>query len=237
MPSRTGMCDVRSCFCACSLWQVAQSSISFAFTQLGLLRLRRVHRVARHAGQIAGGVSAAVPHRVLGLVVARHAGLVGLARRHLGELQDVPLGIVVDVRLAGTVARLAALVGGGRARNLRVPVSGAVKIGSVVAGETRVLPDVAPLLRLRRGRGRLPASGHAARVDDDHAERDDRRGQRPRDPVCSVRCVDSHEAPWCADNYTTERLEHEVSAVGEHWSGRRGHPESAARCARAARGL
>src|SRR3954447_2271615 len=32
LPSRTGMCELRSCFCTCGLWHVPHSSIWFAFT-------------------------------------------------------------------------------------------------------------------------------------------------------------------------------------------------------------
>src|SRR5512141_2620846 len=32
LPSRTGMCELRSCFCTCGLWQVPQSSSWFALT-------------------------------------------------------------------------------------------------------------------------------------------------------------------------------------------------------------
>ena len=129
---------------------------------------------------------AALPHRVLGLVVAGQARVADLARGHLAELQDVALRIVVDVRLAGAVARLAALLGCGRARNLGVAVGGAVDGGGLVARQAGVLSDIPAwglcggggrplrgggLPAARRGRP-LPAGRESPRPEHGQAERE-----------------------------------------------------------------
>ena len=85
------------------------------FHQLAFRRLRAVDAVARDAREIAALVPAAFPSRVSAAVVARQARLVHLRGLHLPELQDVPLGVIVHVRLAGAVAALAAVGGRGRA--------------------------------------------------------------------------------------------------------------------------
>src|SRR6185436_11472918 len=74
------------------------------------------------ARQISAFVSAAFPPGVFAAVVTGEARLADLARLHLAELADVLFRIVVHVRLAGTVAALAAVGRCWRARILRVGV-------------------------------------------------------------------------------------------------------------------
>src|SRR4029450_7038391 len=77
--------------------------------QLPLGRFRAVHAVARRAGEVAALVSAALPPRVGAAVVTGETGLVDLRGLDLPEFQNVSLGVVVDVRLTGTVTALAAV--------------------------------------------------------------------------------------------------------------------------------
>ena len=90
--------------------------------QLVLHRLRRVHAVAGGAGEIPRGVGAGLPARMRAAVVAAETGLGDLGRFQFLEFLDVSLGVVIDVRLAGTMAAFAAERGGGRAGILGLPV-------------------------------------------------------------------------------------------------------------------
>ena len=54
-------------------------------------------------------MAASLPAGVLTAVVTGQAGLIGLTRRNLSELSYVPLRIVIDVGLTGTVTAFAAL--------------------------------------------------------------------------------------------------------------------------------
>ena len=54
---------------------------------------------------------AALPAGVCAAVVAGEARLADLRRLHRAELQDVPLGVVVDVRLSRTMTALASELG------------------------------------------------------------------------------------------------------------------------------
>ena len=115
-------------------------------------------------------VRAAFPAGVSAAVVAGEAGLIGLGRRHLRELEDVPFRIVVDVRLPGTVTALAAVGRRRRARILRLAVRRAFQRGDLVlvADGAGVAARVAaaarpPVARQRFARGPL-RSAAAARL-------------------------------------------------------------------------
>ena len=99
-----------------------------------------MHAVTRRARQIARFVRAAVPRGMRAAVVAGEARLTDLGGRERAESLDVPLGLVVDVRLARTMAALAAERGRRRA--------GIVDLSMLRAGETagvRVMTDRARL--------------------------------------------------------------------------------------------
>ena len=96
---------------------------------------------------------AAFPARVIAAVVAGQARLVDFGGLHLRELPDVPLRVVVDVRLARAVAALAAVRGGRRARILRLRVLGAFQRVALV-GVTDDARVAAGITR-RQGRWRL----------------------------------------------------------------------------------
>ena len=122
LPSRTGMCaTARSVLATCSRWQVAHSCGLGRLHELLLGRLRAVHAVAGGARRDCAR-SCALPSQpaCVAAVVAGQAGLADLRRLHLAELPDVPLGVVVDVRLPGPVAALAAVRRRRRARVLRL---------------------------------------------------------------------------------------------------------------------
>ena len=112
--------------------------------------------VARRAGEIAAVVRAALPRRVRAAIVAGEARLADFLRLHRGELQDVSLGVVVDVRLAGAVAALAALAGGRRARILRLAVLAGVDARFLigVAADAGIGPGITSLRSARRLDGR-----------------------------------------------------------------------------------
>ena len=65
--------------------------------------------VARRARQAPRLVRAALPPDMRSAVVARQACLTDVCRLHRAELPDVPLGVVVDMRLPGAMATLAAV--------------------------------------------------------------------------------------------------------------------------------
>jgi len=119
-------------------------------------RLRAVDAVARGARQVAPIVRAAFPSRVRAAVVTGETRLVDLRGLHLFELQDVPLRVVVHVRLPRTMAALAPVSGLGRPRVFCLRVRCALERVTLVAvtRHTGVAPDVARLL-CRRRCGRL----------------------------------------------------------------------------------
>ncbi len=78
--------------------------------------------MARGAREIPRGVGAGFPARVRPAVVAGQTGLADFGWLEFFEFLDLALGIVVDVRLARTMAALAAERGGRRARVLDLPV-------------------------------------------------------------------------------------------------------------------
>ena len=123
--------------------------------QRALFRHRIVHAVARGAGHAASVVFAAIPQRVLTLVVARGAGGGGLVGRHGLEGQRFDADRVFDVFAAGTVARFTALRGLGRPQVSRAMMR-RIRVlfhDCVVARDARVLTDVGgPCRRLCLGR-------------------------------------------------------------------------------------
>ena len=150
------MCTVRCVFCTCTLWQVPQrANWSTAFS-CAFLGDRRVHRVARGAADVARVVRAARPERVIALVVAGHADRADVTRGHLRELLHVPLRVVVDVRLAGAVAALAAMLRGRRLRIARHAVLRSLeRLVRVTRGAGVVAHVVRRRWRLRLGCRRL----------------------------------------------------------------------------------
>jgi hypothetical protein len=77
-------------------------------------------------------------------VVAREARLADVRRLHRAKLQDVPLGVVVHVRLPGAVAALAPVGRRRRPRILRLPVLRALEAGLLVgvADDAGIAPDI-----------------------------------------------------------------------------------------------
>src|SRR3954465_15046189 len=75
--------------------------------QLILGRNRLMDGVAGGAGQVSCLVSTALPAGMRPAVVTRQARAVDLGRLQRAELFDVPLGVVLNVCLAGAVAALA----------------------------------------------------------------------------------------------------------------------------------
>ena len=123
LPSRTGMCaTARSVFTTCTRWQRGAHLRLGRLHQLALPRLRRVHAVARGAAEIPRGVGAGLPACVSAAVVAGETRVVDLAWLQFLEFLDLPFRVVVDVRLARTMAALAAERGCGRAGILGLPV-------------------------------------------------------------------------------------------------------------------
>src|SRR5262249_39073731 len=94
---------------------------------------------------------AAFPARVRAAVVTGETRPVDLRGRHLFELSDVPLRLVVDVRLSRTVAALAPVGRFWRARVLRLTVRRTLERVSLVGvtRDARVAADVPPLRRCR----------------------------------------------------------------------------------------
>jgi len=133
-------------------------------TQLGLGRLdklmrgglRAVNAVARGAGKIPALVPTSLPARVVTAIVATQTRLVDLGRLDLTELADVALIFVVDVRLAWTVAALAAVGGRWSSWVHRHRVGSALeRLALGVARLAGVAPNVTDL---RIGRRRLLCS-------------------------------------------------------------------------------
>ena len=75
---------------------------------------------------------AALPPCVCAAVVAGQTRAIDLGRLQLLELRDVPLGVVVDVRLPRTVAALASELGGWRSRVGGLPVLRALEAGFLI---------------------------------------------------------------------------------------------------------
>src|SRR5262245_59978010 len=101
-----------------------------------LQRLRLVHAVTGGARESARFVRAPFPAGVRDAVVTRQTravGVVDVCRPGSTESPDVPLGVVVDVGLAGTVTALAAKLRDGRARIVHLTVLGGVD-ARLVAG-------------------------------------------------------------------------------------------------------
>ena len=99
---------------------MAHTCVSVGFTSWCSGDLRAVDAVARRAREVPRGVRAALPAGMRSAVVAGEARLADLRRLHRAKLQDVPLGVVVDVRLPGAVAALAPVRRRRRPRILRL---------------------------------------------------------------------------------------------------------------------
>ena len=120
------MCaTARSVLATCRRWQVAQSCVSVAFTSCrsGDFGLCTLWHVAHD--RLRAVVRAAFPPGMRAAVVAGEARLADVRRLHRAKLQDVPLGVVVNVRLPGAVAALAPWI-------LRLPVFRAREAGLLV---------------------------------------------------------------------------------------------------------
>jgi hypothetical protein len=99
----------------------AQLGLS-SFDELTFKRLRAVDAVAGGAREIPALVRAVFPTRVTATVVASQARLVRFSVGDLSELSDMPLVVVVYVRLSRPVTALAAMGRLWRARVLRLGV-------------------------------------------------------------------------------------------------------------------
>ena len=149
------MCaTARSVLVTCRRWQVAQTCVSVVFTSWCSSDFGRVDAVARRARDVPGGVRAGLPAGMRSAVVAGEARLADVRRLHRAKLQDVPLGVVVNVRLPGAVAALAPVGRRRRPRILRLPVFRALEAGLLigVANDAGIAPDIASR-RSRRLRG------------------------------------------------------------------------------------
>jgi hypothetical protein len=136
--------------------------------QLRLLGLRTVHAVAGRARHVARVVHAALEVRVRALVVAAQTRSVDVTGRHRREAFDFRLVARIDVRLAWTVAALAASVGlaGRSADVLCLAVQGLMqgrRLG-FVAGRTGIVADESGRLRRGRRRGSSRPFGGNGRV-------------------------------------------------------------------------
>jgi len=162
--------------------------------QLRLLGDRLVHGVACGAANVAGVVRAARPERVIALVVAGHADGAGVTRGHLRELVDVPLRVVVDVRLAGPVAALAAMLSGRRSRIARHAVLCTLEGLIGMARGARIIADIAGVGRglsgLRRGlclRNAQPAGIDRRAIEKGQPAREQQSGtQAGEELVCKL---------------------------------------------------
>src|SRR3954470_14956668 len=145
-------------------------------------RRRVVDAVARDARQVSALVRASFPPGVHAAVVTAETGLVGRGRRRLREFHDVPLGVVVDVRLPGTVAALAAVRGCRRAWILALAVGRALERVALafVTHHARIGAGVGARdrrggLGSRRLRGHRSSGGHCARgASADHPQQAER---------------------------------------------------------------
>ena len=123
LPSRTGMCaTARSVFTTCTRWQAAHTCVSVGFASwfcidCGVCTLWQVVQLSFRAAWVLASQPACVPR----LWQVRQVSLTSAGFSCLESL-DVPLGVVVDVRLARTVAALAAERGRGRAGILGLAV-------------------------------------------------------------------------------------------------------------------
>src|SRR3954470_19734816 len=145
-------------------------------------RRRVVDAVARDARQVSALVRASFPPGVHAAGVTAETGLVGRGRGRLREFHDVPLGVVVDVRLSGTMAALAAVRGCRRAWIFALAMRRALERVALafVTHHARVGAGVGARdrsggLGRRRLRGRRSSRGDCARgASADHTQQAER---------------------------------------------------------------